>query len=164
MTYLLIAVIDHSCARLFTFEESDFPEQSPPTLVERQQLHNESARQNAAALWSDTQAGNNRSTVSNPYGYDDRRDNHMREFERRFVKAVASELRPLKETYQPRKLILVAESQILSAARKAITADSALKSLKCDELAKDLGHFTTPEIHQYLAKQQLVSSPYRAAL
>ena len=163
MTCFLIAVMDHSCARLFTFEESDFPEQEPSALIERKQLHNESARENAQELWSDTQAGSNRSVVSHTYSYDDRRDQHIREYERRFVETVASELLILRKSYQTSELILVAETQVLGVARKVLSAKHEFKTMKCSELSKDLGYFTTPQIHQYLADKKLVPSPYRAA-
>lgn len=162
MAHFLIAVIDRSYARLFTFEESKSLGQLLPALIERKQLHNESARQNAQDLWSDTQAGSNRSVVSHTYSYDDRRAQHILEFERRFIAEVVDELLLLRELYQPSKLILVARSQTLGLVRKALSATHDFETIRCYELNKDLGHFTAPEVHQYLADKALVASPYRA--
>jgi protein required for attachment to host cells len=160
MSTFLVAVIDHSHARLFALTESDFPEQSPPVLLEQQHISNPMADQTAQALWTNIQSGHNRATVSHTHGYDDHRDDHLREFDRRFATQIVNELLTLHNEHQSDRLILAAEPQILGVVRNVLSLNQ-VKSLKVRELAKDLGKFSPPEIHQYLADRDLLPKPYR---
>lgn len=161
MSCFLVAVVDHSRARLFTFEDSDFPEQSPPALIEQKDFTNEASRQMGQDLWSNSQSGHNRSAVSHTYGYDDHRQNHLREFERRFASEVTGQLQQMQTTCEPTKLVLVAEPQILGILRETIQS-CPLRSLRCEELAKDISKLSVSQIHQYLADKALLPPPYRA--
>ena len=161
MTRFLIAVVNHRHARLFTFEENDFPEKYPPALTERQEVINEHFNQRAKALWSNLQSGHNRSTVSHTYGYDDHRASHIQEFERRFVEDIVSQFQTLHEAYHPHRFILVAAPKLLGLIRSSLTPGQ-VESLQPYELAKDLNKFTTPDIYRYLAEKQLLPKLRRA--
>lgn len=161
MTRFLIAVVNHRRARLFTFTGSDFPEQLGPALIEHQEVLNDNFDQSAQALWSNTQSGHNRSTVSHTYGYDDHRESHRQEFERRFADVIIEQFQILQKTYQPHRFILVAAPKLLGIIRNSLTP-SQVKSLQPHELTKDLSKFTPSEIHEYLANKQLLPEPYRA--
>lgn len=162
MTYTLIAVVDHNCARLFRFEESDFPEQSPPVFTELNQILNSVRDRSAQALWSNTQSGHNRSVGSHTYGYDDHRDNHIREFERRFVSDLVNEIESLKKAAPFNRLILVAAPQMLGITRQTLSPQ-IIESVDFQEMAKDLSKFTPTEIHKYLASKDQLPQPYRVS-
>ena len=61
----------------------------------------------------------------------------------------------LIQTHQARHLILVAEPQILGIMREAMS-DNLFKTLNIHEVAKDICHLKLNQIHDYLAKKNLL--------
>ncbi len=156
MNHSVVAVIDGTRARFFTLEPAQLPEyQSGPNLIERQCLSNQSKELHGKELWANTKTGRNRGSGSQGHNYDDRRQNHVVEFERSFAKEVVTEIVQLAQTYQSRQVILVAEPQILGLAREALTPLLA-KNIKIQELAKDLCKLKPLEIHEYLARKNIL--------
>ncbi len=155
MSKFLVAVVDKTKARLFKLEEAELLEQSSPNLVELKQVWNPVQEHVGRELWANTKTGRNRGSASQAHSYDDHRQNHMDEFERRFAQAIASEIVDLAQTHHVRQMILVAEAQILGYMRQAL-APTLPKTLKIQELAKDLGKLTSLEIHNYLADKKLL--------
>jgi protein required for attachment to host cells len=156
MNKYLVAVVNSSHARFLTLDPSDSPEyESGPYLVEHTSLNNATQEQHGQDLWSSVKTGRNRGSSGQAHSYDDHRENHMNEFERRFAQTIATTIGDLIQTQQPQKLLLIAEPQILGLMREALNS-SVTKNIKSSELAKDLCHLNPNELHTYLADKKLL--------
>lgn len=156
MNQPLVVVIDGTRARFFSLEPAKRPEyESGPNLIEEEGLSNLANEQQGKELWADTKTGRNRGSSGQAHGYDDRRDNHLSEFERNFAKEIVNKIIHLSQNYQSRETLVVAEPQILGFVRDALTP-LAPKHLKITELAKDLCKLKPLEIHEYLAEKKLL--------
>ncbi|WP_013324264.1 host attachment protein [Gloeothece verrucosa] len=156
MNQSVVAVLDGTRARFFTLEPAESPEyQSGPNLIERDCLTNTVKETQGKDLWANTKTGRNRGAGSQAHGYDDHRQNHINEFERSFAKEIVNKLIGLSDEYHPQQVVLVAEPKFLGLVREAITPQLP-KSLKLQELAKDLCKMKALELHEYLADKQLL--------
>jgi protein required for attachment to host cells len=162
MNQSVVAVMDGTKARFFTLEVADFPEyQSSPNLVEHESLTNTTKELAGKDLWANTKTGRNRGSGSQAHGYDDHRQNHISEFERNFAKEITNKITQLVDEYQSYHLLLVAEPQMLGFVREILTPHLP-KTLKIQELGKDLCKLKPQELHEYLASKDLI--PHRKAV
>ncbi|MBE9046218.1 host attachment protein [Pleurocapsales cyanobacterium LEGE 10410] len=151
-----VAVVDGSQARLFTLDSTALVEhESGPNLLEHQCLTNDTRELRGQELWANTKTGRNRGSNGQAHSYDDHRQNHEIEFEKKFASRISSAIVDLIQTHQARHLIVVAEPQILGILREAMT-DNLFKNLDVQEVTKDLCHLKSNQIHDYLAKKQLL--------
>ncbi|MDJ0714087.1 MAG: host attachment protein [Prochloraceae cyanobacterium] len=156
MNQSIVAVIDGTRARFFKLESAKLPEyQSGPNLVESQCLCNQANELQGKELWANTKTGRNRGSNGQAHGYDDRRESHAIEFERSFAKDIVSEIVRLSQVSQAVEVILVAEPQILGLLREVLSP-LLVKNIKVIELAKDLCKLTPQQIHEYLAKKNIL--------
>lgn len=161
MQNYIVAVISSAKARLFVLESAALPEyETSPRLVELEELNSSTQELQGQDLWSNTKPGRNRGTAGQAHGYDDHRENHRVEFERRFAQEIAAKLAPLIKANQPDQLLLVAEPQILGIMRE-ILSPTLPKTLKCNELTKDLCQLKAHELHDYLATKDLIPAQNR---
>ncbi len=155
-----IAIINGTQARFFTLDSAATSEYEPsPNLIEHEGLSDSTKELRGQELWASTKTGRNRSPNSQTHSYDDHRQNHELEFEKRFAHKISSVMLDLIQTNQSRHLILVAEPQIMGLMREAMT-DNLFKNLNIHQVAKDLCHLKIKEIHDYLAKKALLP-PYQ---
>lgn len=162
MNQFLLAVIDGTKARFLTLDPADLSEpKSRPHLTEQVCLLNPAKGLQGQQLWASAKTGRNRGVVGQAHSYDDRRQNHMLEFERRFAQAIATEILKLIQTYQSQQLLLIAESQILGLMREAVVPVLP-KNLTISELAKNLCQLTPHELHEYLVSKELLPAPEAA--
>ena len=151
-----IAVINGSQARFFILDSTASSEyESGPNLIEHDSLANSTRELHGQELWANTKTGRNRGASGQAHGYDDHRQKHEIEFEKRFANKINSAMLNLIKTRQARQLIVVAEPQILGMMREAMT-DSLFKTLNIHEVAKDICHLKLHQIHDYLAKKNLL--------
>ena len=151
-----IAVINGSQARFFILDSTASSEyESGPNLIEHDSLANSTRELHGQELWANTKTGRNRGANGQAHGYDDHRQKHEIEFEKRFANKINNAMLNLIQTHQARHLILVAEPQILGIMREAMT-DSLFKILNIQEVAKDICHLKLHQIHDYLAKKNLL--------
>jgi protein required for attachment to host cells len=156
MSEFLVVVVNRTKARFFTLEKAQIPEyESGPNLSERKELLNPTQDLAGKDLWANVKTGRNQGSGGQAHAYDDHRENHLMEFERRFAQAIADEIGNLSQQYNAHRLILVAEPQILGLLREAITPQ-LLKDLKVQELAKDLCQLKPLELHKHLATKELL--------
>lgn len=161
MQNYVIAVVNSTKARLFVLEPAQFPEYEPSSkLTEVETLLSSTQELQGQDLWSNTKPGRNRGNGGQAHGYDDHRENHRVEFERRFAQTIATRMAGLMPTYQPHQLLLVAEPQILGIMRDVLIP-ALPKNLKVYELAKDLCQLSTHELHEYLAAKNLLPAQTR---
>lgn len=151
-----IAVINGSQARFFILDSTASSEyESGPNLIEHDSLANSTRELHGQELWANTKTGRNRGASGQAHGYDDHRQKHEIEFEKRFANKINNTMLNLIKTRQARQLIVVAEPQILGMMREAMT-DSLFKTLNIQEVAKDICHLKLHQIHDYLAKKNLL--------
>lgn len=151
MSQLLVTAINGGTARFFTLESVILSGPDPsPRLVEHEGLTSSEGGLPGEALWSNVKPGRNRGVGGQAHGYDDHRQNHEAEFEKRFAQSTARNLLNLIQTHQVRKLILVAEPKILGLMR-SVFIPLLPQQVTVYELARDLCHLKPQELHEYLA-------------
>lgn len=161
MSQFLVTVIDGTKAKFLTLEPANVPEyESGPNLIERDTLSSTAKEMSGQELWSSAKTGRNRGVAGQSHSYDDHRQNHLIEFERRFAVAIAQKIINLLQVYQSHQLLLVAEPQILGLMREALMPILP-KNIKLSELAKDISHFKPNELHEYLASKELLPAQKR---
>jgi len=150
-----VAVINGTQARFFTLDSTAISEsESGPNLLEHECLVN-STKELHGQLWSSIKTGRNRGLNGQAHSYDDHRQNHEIEFEKRFARKICQVISNLIQIQQARHLIIVAEPQILGMMREAMR-DSLYKNLNIREVAKDICNLKSELIHDYLAKKKLL--------
>ncbi|MGB5714342.1 MAG: host attachment protein [Waterburya sp.] len=156
MDKFAVAVIKGTQARFFTLDSAATSEyESGPNLIEHESLSDPTKELRGQELWANTKTGRNRVGSGQAHSYDDHRQNHELEFEKRFANKISSAMLNIIQTNQARQLILVAEPQILGMMREAM-GDNLFKNLNIKEVAKDICHFDVNQIHEYLAKKELL--------
>ncbi|RMF22514.1 MAG: host attachment protein [Cyanobacteria bacterium J083] len=159
-----VAVIDGARARFFTLDSTSTLEHEPgPKLIEHEDLFNPNRKLQGKELWANTKTGRNHGSNGQDHSYDDHRQAHEVEFEKRFAQAIAQRLVEIIQTHQSKNLILVAEPQILGIMREAMT-DSSFNGLNIKEIDKNISHLSSHEIHDYLAKKKLLPAFKRVFL
>ena len=156
MVKFAVAVINGSQARFFTLDSAALSEyESSPNLLEKESLADSTRELHGQELWANTKTGRNRGSNGQAHSYDDHRQQHEIEFEKRFANKISKAMVNLIQTYQARHLIIVAEPQILGMLREVMT-DNLFKNLNIHEVAKDICHLKSNQIHDYLAKKELL--------
>lgn len=150
----IVTVVNGSRARFFSLQPAETPAyESSPCLVEHEDLvspENDSADQ---ALWSDNSSGNRSSAGGGAHGYDDHRDQHRAEYERRFSQSVAAEAVKLAHKQQAKSIVVVADSRMLGLLRNDLENKNGF-TIK--ELAKDYSKLSIPDLHAQLASHHLI--------
>jgi protein required for attachment to host cells len=161
MTKFAILTTDYTRARFFTLETAEFPLiETSPQMVEHEVLLDPELRLPGRELFSDLKSGRNRAPGGGPaHGYDDHRDQHLAELEKRFVNEVADETLRLMQEKKVDCLVVVAEEKMIGYLKTHLENAPA----KTKWLAKDYSHFSAQEIHEKLAEQQLVPAPKKPA-
>ncbi len=156
MTQYCVVVTNGARARFFTLQQSDIPElESGPNLIEQRQLTNPQKETQGASLWSDAKSGRNRAANGGPaHGYDDHRDQHQDEYERRFAANIAEECARLTRSHKASDVVLVSQKRMLGFLRSAM--ESKLNGTNLQELAKDLSKLNPHELHEHLARERLL--------
>lgn len=147
MDKYVVVVINNSEARFFTLEEAEWPEyESGPHLIE-QKIISQSESSDNQGFWSKiTGQDRQESSIS---------INNSGKFERKFAQKITSEIINLVRINQSKRLVIVAQPQILNLARKSFIP-TLFNNLRIQELSKDISYFNTTQIHKYLANKNLV--------
>jgi protein required for attachment to host cells len=149
-----VLVADRARARLFVSAPS--PERAGVSsrgeeLVEIESLTDPDGELTGKQLFSSTRSGSNRSPHGATFEYDDRRQGHRDEEERRFAKRIAEAVRRRVEAERPNKLILAVEPQLLGMLRQALNG-GVQSSLEVVELAKDFSWHSPQHVQAALER------------
>ena len=151
-----VAAIDGTQARFFTLDSAASSEyESSPNLIEHEGLSDSTKELHGQELWANTKTGRNRGSSGQAHSYDDHRQNHEIEFEKRFASKISGAMLNIIQSHQARHLIIVAEPQILGIMRETMT-NNLFKNLNIKEVAKDICYLKSNQIHDYLAKKELL--------
>jgi protein required for attachment to host cells len=162
MSQYLIAVMNGTQARFLTLEPAEVGVYNAcPRLMEHESLLRNENKLSGQELWSSTKPGRNRGSAGQAHGYDDHREEHLAESERRFAQVIGDRLMTLIQTCQPQQFILVAEAQALGVIRELILP-LLPKAIPIQEVSKDLCQLKPHELHDYLSAKALLPGRKRA--
>ena len=155
MSEYCVVVAGGAEARIFSLEPAELPEmESGPNLVEREVLLNPEKGTAGGELWSDAKSGRNRGP-GGAHGYDDHRDRHAEEFDRRFARELARMAAEQIKRLAAEKLILVAEKRMLGHLRGEVEGLGKL-GVTVQECAKELSRLSPLDLHGHLARENLL--------
>ena len=150
MTDYCIVVANGARARLFSLEHPDRPEfESGPDLVEVATL---AAPEHAARdreLYTDQVTGRNRRPTTGGHDYDEHRDDHDDEVEKRFARDIAAAMRAQGATHN----VLCAEKRMLGFLRDALASGGGPA---VSEVPRDLTGLDPRAVQARLAEDRLV--------
>ena len=156
-----IVVTDRARARFFVLEAP--PEHRPgdaPRLVELEALVGPEGELTGNELFSNTRSGTNHAGSGATYEYDDHRERHRKETERRFAKRVALAAADFVRSHGAHKLVLAADPQMLGLLRD-VWPRSMPDGTALSEVAKDLSRQSPRLIQLALARHGALSVPHR---
>jgi protein required for attachment to host cells len=155
MMNTIVVVANGSRARFFTLREADTPEyESSPRMVEHETLLNPEQEAAGKELWADSKSGSNRGGGGGGvHRYDDHRNQHRAEYERRFVQSVAGEAHNLALNEGAVRVVVTADNRTLGMLRGELHRNNGYE-LK--EVAKDYSKFSVNELHEQLAALDLI--------
>ena len=161
MTKFAILAADATRARFFTLEPAEFPlVETNPKILEHEVLIDPELRLPGRELFSDPKSGRNRAPGGGPaHGYDDHREKHLVELEKRFAKVVANEVLRLLAEKNANRLVVAAEEKM--SGHLAPLLAEAPASIEWVE--KEYTHLSAQEIHEKLAALNLVPAPKKPA-
>ncbi len=150
-----VIVANSSRARFFKLEDHDTPEDDTgPRLIELSALVNSETNHNSSGSWSEVKSGRNRATTSgNAHGYDDHRQKHLDEYEKRFAQSIVDETQRINKNNKG-KVILVSQNRMLGHLRTAI--NGSIKGIRTSELNKDLIRLNPNELQNRLCDEHLL--------
>ena len=141
-----VVVADGTRARFFTLTPGAPKGEAGATLLEREDLISTEKEVPGEAMWGDVKSGRGTAPFGGPaHGYDDQRERHEHEFERRFAQRITDEAVRLAQQEKAAHLILVAETRLLGYLRNALHIPAHM-SFGVHELAKDMTKKSLPEI------------------
>lgn len=163
MTTWSIVVADGSRARLLTAE---LPKQgSSVRLEEAEALVSPERNLRARDTFSNLKTGRNRASPRfAAHGYDDHRDRHRDQIERRFASRIAAAAAKLVRRKPTSPLVIVAEPRLLGMLRPEL-AEKLPESVPRLEIAEDLSWHALPRILKVLERRSVLpkSQPSPAA-
>ena len=87
------------------------------------------------------------------HSYDDHRDEHRAEFERRFAQSVAGETANLVRSEGANRVVITADNRILGMLRNELHRSNGYD---IKEVARDYSKFSVNELHEQLASLALI--------
>lgn len=157
-----ILVADRARARFFVLGTP--PEHRPADaarLLELETLVDPEGELTGKDLFSDSHSGTNHAGSGASYEYDDHRERHRREVERRFAKRVALAAADFARNHGAEKLVLAAEPQMLGMLRP-ILPTALPKGVTLFELARDLSWHTPEHIQSTLSQHGALAANHRS--
>ena len=157
MSDYLIVVVNRAQARFFTLEPVEFPElESGPRLITHTELGNLEIL-DAQEMYTDSKTGRGTAPQGGGvHGYDDKRDKHLDELRRRFAIRVLEHIQKLVRVERVRTVILAASARMrrfLYPNLETLTREG----YRVCKLSKNIINLSPQKIHEYLAKDGLVT-------
>ncbi len=157
MRNYLVVTADGARARFFELIPAEFPElESGPNLVELEDLVNPEMDEKGRELWSELKSGRGKAPgEGSAHGYDDHRERHRDEIERRFARLAGGEIINRLNLQKTDVLIVTAESRMLGMLRDALGKKLPTET-RLTERAEDFSKLDARELHAHLAKEGLL--------
>jgi protein required for attachment to host cells len=158
MSPVLVVAADGAKARYFTLEAKELAKgEIGAYLLEDESLVNPDQLEEGKELWSgpESQAGHYKQGRSTAHSYDDHREDHELENERRFARTITEQILLRTHTHPLQRLVIVAEPQLLGLLREVLIPKLP-KALELTEIDKDLCHLRPHELFEYLTQRNLL--------
>lgn len=153
--YCVVAA-DSSRARFFRLKPVEEPEtQSGPNLVESGVLLEAESEMHGRDLFANKIDRHGGSGGGELHEYDDHRDEHCREFERRFAEQIAKESAQRIKKNGVRRLIVASNPRMLGILRPKLQQLNKGDVEVC-EYPKDVSKLSPRELHSHLARKDLL--------
>ena len=151
-----VVVANATRARFFSLKDSEIPQvEAGPSLIEHGEVTDPQLTQKAHDLWSERSGRNRSSSGGRSHGYDDHRDQHTAEMERRFVQSVAERGARFAKKEQATTVLVVGNNRQLPVLSE--TLGGLLRGqVKVEGYPKDLAKLAAPALHDHLAKEGLL--------
>lgn len=157
MHFQVIAA-DGAHARFFTLPATlPAANESGPHLVEQEALINPEQEAAATQLWSDD-TGGRQGGPGGTHGYDDHRERHRLEYERRFAAMVAWRALENLQGMAGARLVIAADKRMLGLLRDAL---AGRHEFEVREMAKDFSKLSSAELHAHLADAGLLPPSHK---
>jgi len=152
-----VLVADGTRARFLVLESAQSSEPEPRHhLVEKKNLINPNLDIRGRDLWSDPKTGRGRAAGGGPsHGYDDHREQHAGEFERRFAKKIAEDTALFVHACRHEQLVIAAQKRMLGFLRPELKR-CLKEQVQVRELAKDVTKLNPTELYNHLAHRNLL--------
>ena len=113
MSQYLIVVVNRELARFFTLEPVEFPElESGPRIKSLTQLENQELKK-SREIFTDSKTGRGAAPQGGGvHGYDDKREQHLDEFRRRFAAKVFNHIQKVAKAERARTIILTSSARM----------------------------------------------------
>ncbi len=156
MSKYCVVVADGARARLFSLDEAGVGiGEGGPDLVELSDLANSEVEAAGQEIYSNVKSGRNvGSAGGGAHGYDDHRDQHIEESERRFAKQIAAAATDAVVRQKPGCLVVSADPHMMGHLREAM--NSSVGGIQVKEVVKDLTKLAPQELHEYLAGDHML--------
>ncbi|MDY7033822.1 MAG: host attachment protein [Thermodesulfobacteriota bacterium] len=152
-----LVVSSETHTRFFTLESAESPEvESGPNLISQGELSNTEREMPKSTLFADSKTGRGRTPKGGAvHGYDDHRTHHEEEFERFFARKIMEKTRQLARVSHNNHVVIAASARMLGFLRQEMDILHR-DGLQVQQLAKNMTQFSPWEIHDRLAREQLV--------
>lgn len=149
-----VIVADRARARLFVTAEPPGRTlgTAPTALEEVEALTEPEGEVRGTDLFSNSRSGTNRSPHGAAFEYDDHRQGHRDETERRFSKRVAVAIRNLIAREQPTRLVLAVEPRMLGTLRPFLSQADVPEAVERVEIPLDLSLHSSTQIVDVLQR------------
>ena len=157
MSDYCVLVAGGAHARFYTLDRIEFPElESGPKLIKRRELFNPLKETAGRDRYADAKIGRGRAARGgSAHSYDDYRSRHDDESDRRFARRILENVARLARSHRARSVILMTPVHMLGLLRHELDIMSK-RGMEVRKVAKDMTKFSSKEIHDYLAKEQLL--------
>lgn len=157
-----VVVADRARARFFVTAKGAERMGAEPAdeLQELEALTDPEGELTGEQLFSNTRSGSNRSPHGAQFEYDDHRDRHRDEEERRFARRMTQAIQELVDRERPTRLVLAVEPRMLGLLRQTLNGALA-PSVELVELPKDLSWHTPQHIRAALLRTGAIADPQR---
>lgn len=157
MSDYCVVLVNGARARFFTLEPADkHSTEGGPNLKEQWDLVNPEEELHGDELWSDMKSGRNRVSGSGQaHGYDDHRSGHSDESRRRFARGIAREAVRLIQDNGSKNVILASQKRMLGFLRSELDP-LAKTGVALQAITKDLSKLSPQQVHEHLARENLV--------
>ena len=149
-----VIVANGSRARFFSLKRPEFPELNDrPRLVERDEVFEPELQERALDLWTE-RTGMNRGAGSGSHSYDDHRNQHQAEFERRFAKQIADRATKLVRSSGANSVVVCGVQRQLPLLKSML--ENNLSGIHIQQLAKDLLKLDSQTLYEHLHREGLL--------
>lgn len=150
MTAFCVVVAEGARARFFTLEHNEVPElEGGPDLVEHESLLNPEHRVHQDEIYADS-SGRNRTPGGQGHVYDEHRDQHDADVEKRFADEISQRADSLVRAVGARRVFLCAEKRMLGFLRSRLNGQTP-SGAEIMEIPKDLAKLKPRDVHEHLA-------------